>query len=99
MGFPGGSDGKEPASNTGYLALIPDLGRCPGGGQGININVLVHFLNCHGFILEVFFLPLLFFLFTYGLMSIFSVAFGLLFPFCVHIYCSFRVCSSHELLV
>ena len=34
MGFPGGSDGKEPACNTGDLCLIPGLGRSPGGGHG-----------------------------------------------------------------
>ena len=31
MGFPGGSDGKESACNTGDLGLIPGLGRFPGG--------------------------------------------------------------------
>ena len=30
-GFPGGSDGKEHACNEGNLALIPGLGRYPGG--------------------------------------------------------------------
>ena len=29
MGFPGGSAGKEPASNAGDLGLIPGLGRSP----------------------------------------------------------------------
>ena len=33
-GFPGGSDGKESAYNVGDLALIPGLGRSPGGGHG-----------------------------------------------------------------
>ena len=33
-GFPGGSDGKESASNAGDLGLIPGLGRCPGEGSG-----------------------------------------------------------------
>ena len=33
-GFPGGSDGKEPACNAGALGLIPGLGRYPGGGHG-----------------------------------------------------------------
>ena len=33
-GFPGGSDGKESACNAGVLALIPGLGRFPGGGNG-----------------------------------------------------------------
>ena len=30
MGFPGGSDDKESASNAGDLGLIPGLGRSPG---------------------------------------------------------------------
>ena len=34
MGFPGGSDGKESACNTGDLGLIPGLGRSPGEGNG-----------------------------------------------------------------
>ena len=34
MGFPGGSDSKEPACNVGDLGLIPGLGRSPGGGHG-----------------------------------------------------------------
>ena len=29
-----GSDGKESAYNAGDLALIPGLGRSPGGGHG-----------------------------------------------------------------
>ena len=33
-GFPGGSDGKEPACNMGGLGSIPGLGRSPGGGHG-----------------------------------------------------------------
>ena len=33
MGFPGGSDGKESACNTGDLGLIPGSGRPPGGGH------------------------------------------------------------------
>ena len=33
-GFPGGSDGKEPACNAGALGLIPGLGRYPGEGNG-----------------------------------------------------------------
>ena len=33
MGFPGGSDGKEPAYNAGVPGLIPRLGRFPGGGH------------------------------------------------------------------
>ena len=34
LGFPGGSDGKESAFNTGGLCLIPGLERSPGGGHG-----------------------------------------------------------------
>ena len=33
-GFPGGSDGKESACNSGDLNLIPELGRSPEKGQG-----------------------------------------------------------------
>ena len=34
MGFPAGSEGKEPACRAGDLGLIPELGRSPGGGNG-----------------------------------------------------------------
>ena len=34
MGFPGGSVGKECASNVGDLGSMPGLGRFPGGGHG-----------------------------------------------------------------
>ena len=34
LGFPGGSAGKESASNAGDLGLIPGLGRSPGEGNG-----------------------------------------------------------------
>ena len=34
MGFPGGSAGKESASNAGDLGSIPGLGRSPGEGKG-----------------------------------------------------------------
>ena len=34
MGFPGGSESKESACNTGDLGSIPGLGRSPGGGYG-----------------------------------------------------------------
>ena len=34
MGFPGGSDGKESACNTGDLGSIPGLGRSLGEGNG-----------------------------------------------------------------
>ena len=33
-GFPGGSDGKESACNTGDLGSIPGLGRSPRKGDG-----------------------------------------------------------------
>ena len=33
MGFPNGSDGKEPTCNTGDPGSIPGLGRCPGEGN------------------------------------------------------------------
>ena len=33
-GFPGGSDGKEPACNAGDLGSILGLGRSPGEGHG-----------------------------------------------------------------
>ena len=33
-GFPGGSDGKESASNAGDEGLIPGPGRSPGEGNG-----------------------------------------------------------------
>ena len=33
-GFPGGSDGKESACNSGDLGLIPGSGRSPGEGNG-----------------------------------------------------------------
>ena len=33
-GFPGGSDGKESACNTGDLSSIPALARSPGEGNG-----------------------------------------------------------------
>ena len=34
MGFPGGSDSKESARDSGELGLIPGLGRTPGEGNG-----------------------------------------------------------------
>ena len=33
MGFPGGSDGNESASNAGDLGLIPKFGRSPEKGM------------------------------------------------------------------
>ena len=34
MGFPGGSDGKESASDAGDLGSIPESGRFPWEGNG-----------------------------------------------------------------
>ena len=34
MGFPGGSDGKEPTCNEGDPGSILGSGRSPGGGHG-----------------------------------------------------------------
>ena len=34
VSFPGGSDGKESACNTGDLSPIPGSGRSPGEGHG-----------------------------------------------------------------
>ena len=34
LGFPGGSDGKEPTCNAGDPGSIPGLGRPPEGGHG-----------------------------------------------------------------
>ena len=34
VGFPGGSDSKEPTCNTGDLGLIPVSGRSPDEGSG-----------------------------------------------------------------
>ena len=47
MGFPGASDSKESACNTGDLGLIPGWGRSPGGGHG---NPLQYYCleNPHG---------------------------------------------------
>ena len=39
MGFPGSSDGKASAYNTGDLGSIPGSGRSPGEGNG---NPLQH---------------------------------------------------------
>ena len=40
LGFPGGSNGKESAYNVRDLALIPGLGRAPGGGHGNQYSCL-----------------------------------------------------------
>ena len=34
LGFPGGSDSKEPACNAGDLSSVPGLGRSPGRRNG-----------------------------------------------------------------
>ena len=34
LGFPGGSDCKESACNSGAMGLIPGSGRSPGEGNG-----------------------------------------------------------------
>ena len=34
LDFPGGSDGKESACNSGDLGSVPGLGISPGGGHG-----------------------------------------------------------------
>jgi len=33
LGFPGGSDGKEPVCSAGDQGLIPESGRSPGEGN------------------------------------------------------------------
>ena len=38
QGFPGGSDGKEPACNVGDLGSIPGLERSPGEGNGNSLQ-------------------------------------------------------------
>ena len=38
MGFPGGSNGKECASNVGDLGSMPGLGRSPGEGKGYSLQ-------------------------------------------------------------
>ena len=41
LGFPGGTSGKEPACSArdiGDSGSIPELGRSPGGGQGIPLQ-------------------------------------------------------------
>ena len=44
MGFPGGSDGKEPGCSAGDLGLIPRLGRSPGEGNGNPLQYSFFFL-------------------------------------------------------
>ena len=47
LGFLGGSDGKESASNVGDLDLIPGLGRSPGEGNGYPLQYcgLEHYMD------------------------------------------------------
>ena len=46
-GFPGGSDGKESACNSGNLGLIPGLGRSPEKGKGypLQYSCLENFMD------------------------------------------------------
>ena len=52
LGFPCGSVGKESACNAGDLGLIPELGRCPGEGNGypLQYSGLKNYMGCivHG---------------------------------------------------
>ena len=52
MGFPGGSAGKESASNAGDLGSIPGSGRSPGEGKGypLQYSGLENSMDCiiHG---------------------------------------------------
>ena len=41
MGFPGGSDVKEPACNAGDSGSIPELGRFPGERKGYPLQYSV----------------------------------------------------------
>ena len=47
LGFPGGSEGKESTCSMGDLALIPGLGRSPGGGHG-NLFQYSYLKNSYG---------------------------------------------------
>ena len=46
LGFPGGSDGKEPACNVGGQGSIPGLGRSPGGGNGNPLQYVAWRIQC-----------------------------------------------------
>ena len=48
LGFPGGSEVKVAASNTGDLGSIPGLGRSPGEGKGYPLQYcgLENYLDC-----------------------------------------------------
>ena len=39
LGFPCGSAGKESACDVGDLGLIPGLGRFPGGGKEVALEL------------------------------------------------------------
>ena len=39
-GFSGGSDGKDSACSMGDLGSIPELGGCPGEGNGNPLSIL-----------------------------------------------------------
>ena len=47
MGFPGGSNGKESAWNTGDPGSIPGSGRSPGEGNGntLQYSCLENYMN------------------------------------------------------
>ena len=40
LGFPGGSDGKEPICNAGDLGSVPGSGRSPGEGNATHSSIL-----------------------------------------------------------
>ena len=40
MGFPGGSDGKNPPANAGDSGLIPWSGGSPGEGNGNLLHII-----------------------------------------------------------
>ena len=46
-GFPGGSDGKESAHNSGDSGVIPELGKSPGEGNGnpLQYSCLENFMD------------------------------------------------------
>ena len=47
VGFPGSSDTKKSACNTGDLGSIPGLGRFPGGGHAAH-SIILCLENPHG---------------------------------------------------
>ena len=65
-GFLAGSDGEESTCNAGDPGSIPELGRCPGGGNGnlLQYSCLENFLDrgvmeSHVLILVIYFKMLL----------------------------------------